>query len=250
MKIELVGTGSIWSTSNSACTIINDKILVDIPNGICKALLKSGHNLQDIDGCIITHLHGDHYFDIPFLLKSQLNVLKKRETEFVIIGIKGIEESIKSLVELSFKGTYEKMKENLKLRYIECEELKDYKVFNNDIKITSIKVEHSDKYNSYGYLIVNDGLSIGFTGDSRICDGVYELLEKSDILVADMTYEDSDNHHMGINSIEELARKQPSKTIVTTHMKDETRMLASKLEGKNIIIPEDGFSIELKKVRK
>ncbi len=253
MKIELVGTGSIWSTSNSACTIINDKVLVDVPNGICKALIKSGHNLQDIDGCIITHLHGDHYFDLPFLLKLQLNTLEKREEqrekEFFIVGVKGIEEEIKNLVELAFKDNYERMLKKLKLKFIECEELKDFELF-SDMKITSISVEHSDKYISYGYLVVNDGLSIGFTGDSKICDGVYELLEKSDILVADMSLDKGDNSHMGIDNIETLSSKYPRKTIVATHMRDETRLLAERINNKNIIIPSDGFAIELKKVVK
>ena len=84
MKLEMIGTGSIWSSSNSACTLINESILVDIPNGVCKALIKSGHDLNKINCCIITHLHGDHYFDIPFLLKFLEN--QGRETPFKIIG--------------------------------------------------------------------------------------------------------------------------------------------------------------------
>ncbi|MDO4282293.1 MAG: ribonuclease Z [Clostridia bacterium] len=249
MKIELIGTGSIFSESNSACTLINDKVLVDIPNGACKGLLKLGHNLQDIDCCIITHLHGDHYFDLPFLLLSQLKNLNRRETAFTIVGEKGIEKVVKDLVELAFKGNYDQMVENLHLRYIECEELKEFELF-PQMKISSYAVEHSEKYNSFGYLLVNDGLSVGFTGDAKICDGVYELLEKSDILVADMSNEVGDDSHMGIDNILTLSNNRPSKTIVATHMKDTTRVAAEKINSKNIIIPSDGFAIELKKVVK
>ena len=249
MQIELIGTGSMFSTSNSACTLINEKILVDVPNGICKAMIKNGHNLQDINCCIITHLHGDHYFDLPFLLLSQLKALGKRETAFTIIGEKGVEEAVRKLVELAFRGEYEEMVENLHLRFVECEKLKSFEVF-PEMKISTYSVEHSNKYKAYGYLLENDGLSVGFTGDSKLCDGVYELLEKADILVADMSCETGDDAHMGIDNIITLSNNRPNKTIVATHMRDETRIAAEKINNKNIIIPSDGFAIELKKVVK
>ena len=72
MKIKIIGSGSIWSKCNSACYLIDDKILVDIPNGICKALLNQGINFRNIANVLITHFHGDHYFDVPFYLLSKL----------------------------------------------------------------------------------------------------------------------------------------------------------------------------------
>ncbi len=246
MKIELVGTGSIFSTSNSACSIVNGKLLVDIPNGICKSLLKSGYDLNQIGGCLITHLHGDHFFDIPFLLKGQ-SKKGKRETPFIIVGVEGIEEKIKELYELAFKGSWEEVKENLSLTFIDCNHLENQEIL-PDMKVTSVKVEHSDQCESYGYLISNDGLSIGFTGDARMCDGVKTLLEKSDILVADMSNEVGNESHMGIDNIQELASSDRNKTIVATHMKTETKMLARNISMKNIVIPDDGYAIELQKV--
>lgn len=247
MKIELIGTGSIFSASNSACSLLNDKILVDIPNGACKALIKGGHNLQEIDYCVITHLHGDHIFDIPFFLLDGAKK-GKREKPFVMIGVKGIEEHVKTLVELAFKGKWEMIKENMKLEFMECEELNE-KELTNGMKISSVLVEHSSNIISYGYILSSDGLSVGFTGDCKLCDGVYQLLEKSDILVTDMTYEKGTKSHMGIDNITELAKKYTNKTLVTTHMGDETKLIASKIKAKNIIIPSDGFAIELQKVK-
>lgn len=40
MKVELIGTGAIYTKYNSACTLINDDIIVDMPNGTLKQLLK------------------------------------------------------------------------------------------------------------------------------------------------------------------------------------------------------------------
>ena len=64
MNIEIVGTGAIYSKHNSACTLINNDMIVDFPNGILKQLLKTNHNLEQIDKMLITHFHGDHTADI------------------------------------------------------------------------------------------------------------------------------------------------------------------------------------------
>lgn len=36
MKLKILGSGSIYSKDNSASYLIDNKILVDVPNGTCK----------------------------------------------------------------------------------------------------------------------------------------------------------------------------------------------------------------------
>lgn len=68
MKITLIGTGSMYTKYNSASTLINDDLLVDLPNGTTKQLLKQGFDLTKIKTILITHFHGDHTADIPFFI--------------------------------------------------------------------------------------------------------------------------------------------------------------------------------------
>lgn len=74
MKVRVIGSGSMWTSYNSASYMIDDDILIDVPNGMCKNLFRMGINPRLIKNVLITHFHGDHYFDMPFyfLLKSKL----------------------------------------------------------------------------------------------------------------------------------------------------------------------------------
>ena len=50
MKIELVGTGAIYTKYNGACTLINEDTIVDMPNGTLRNVAGSGTMYQFVPG--------------------------------------------------------------------------------------------------------------------------------------------------------------------------------------------------------
>lgn len=79
MKINMIGSGSIGSVRMSACTLMDDHILIEVPNGIIKYLKNQEHDIMQIDTILITHFHGDHFFDLPFYLLEFYFHRKKRK---------------------------------------------------------------------------------------------------------------------------------------------------------------------------
>ena len=66
MKINIIGSGSIGSGVMSASYLIDDHILVDVPNGVIKYLKHLNYDILHIDTILITHLHGDHFSTYHF----------------------------------------------------------------------------------------------------------------------------------------------------------------------------------------
>lgn len=79
MKIEILGSGNIYSKWNSASYLVDDKILIDVPNGTHKTLKNRNIEPININKILITHFHGDHYFDLPFILLEKLKKSKKKK---------------------------------------------------------------------------------------------------------------------------------------------------------------------------
>ncbi len=77
MKLKILGSGSIFSKDNSASCLIDNKILIDVPNGTCKTLKRIGIEPSNILNILITHFHGDHYFDMPFMLLNKISSSNK-----------------------------------------------------------------------------------------------------------------------------------------------------------------------------
>lgn len=239
MKVELIGTGLIYSKSNSACTLINDEIIIDMPNGILKQLLKTEHKPENIKTILITHLHGDHTADLPFFYKYIYH--REQSSGVVIIGPKGIKNKITQLFEaynFEDKKIIEKKKN---IKYIE---MSDKNIILQDIeqyKIEAVQVKHGRETLAFGY-IINDVL--GITGDTAICEGVKKVIENSKITIADSTLTIGDSSHMGIDNIECLS-KIYKKQIIPIHLLDATREELREKNIENVLLVEDGYKFEI-----
>ena len=243
MEIRLVGTGSIGAVQSSASTLVNKKILIDVPNGIVKRLKQFGENVLNIDIVLITHLHGDHYFDLPFFMLEKY--FYKVTDKTIIYAPIGTLKKVKKLFELAFPGEYKKIMNNIDIEFIEFKELKNEKL-DNDIYVDSVLVDHGKCKPAYGYLLKENSRNVGFSGDSKMCEAIDYIVQNSIVSVLDMSFAENINHaHMGLHEIERICDKYKEKTIITTHMQDYTRNDAKNKNIKNLIVPDDGQIINI-----
>ncbi len=231
MEIKLIGTGGIFSPYNSACTIIDRHILIDLPNGTLKQLRKNNYHIVDIDYVFITHFHADHYFDFPFLL---LEKTKSKNHDLTIIAPNNAPDIIKHLTELAFPESADKIFKTLKIKYIQ----NDSKTKIKDITIESIKMHHG-LTEDYGYIFNSRNFVIGFTGDTSICPGVHEMALKCDKVVIDSTFEVGDDNHLGINNILELLKEYPETIFIPTHMSPKEKRILEFQSFDNLLILND-----------
>ena len=235
MKVRLLGTGAIYSKYNCASELIDDKILVDVGNGVLKELKKINYDFAKLEMIIITHLHADHYADLPALI---LNLeVEENLKPIYIAGPKELKENLTELCHIYYQDFFDKFFEE-KIKFIEI--LPETKVIDvlNDYDIKIQKVNH---YNieSYGYIINN---KIGITGDTCLCKEVLNIFENSEIVITDISMIEGTNYHMGINDIE-IIRKTYKNKIIATHLRDDTREELKKKCLKDVIIKEDGVEM-------
>ena len=212
MKVNIVGSGSIGSSFMSASLIIDDHILVDAPNGIIKYLKHLDYNILKIDTIIITHLHGDHFLDIPFFMLEKY--FQKATNMTKIICPKGTMDKTKALFDLTFPEEWNKVSKLSCVEFIEFEEMNEEKI-TDELYVTAKLVEHGDLKPAYGYIVNMQGKSVGFSGDSRLCNSIFDIVERSEISILDMSVTDKKTDaHMGLYDIKEICEKYKDKKII------------------------------------
>lgn len=237
MKIKLIGTGAMYTAYNSACTLIDNKIIVDMPNGTIKQLLKENINVGLIDIILITHMHGDHTADIPFFLKYIFNYLKTKKN-IKIVGPLGIKNKI---IKLFNAYNFEDEKEIEHFFNIEFIEILENEIEIDNYFIKSYLVLHGEEKPALGYVIDN---KLGLTGDSGLCNNIEEIFKKSQMIISDSSLDIGDSCHLGINDLDYLTKKY-NKKVLCTHLRDETRNIITKGNFENIIVKEDFYEIEI-----
>lgn len=237
MKIKLVGTGAMYTAYNSACTLIDNKIIVDMPNGTIKQLLKENINVGLIDIILITHMHGDHTADIPFFLKYIFNYLKTKKN-IKIVGPLGIKNKI---IKLFNVYNFEDEKEIEQFFNIEFIEILENEIEIDNYFIKSYLVLHGEEKPALGYVIDN---KLGLTGDSGLCNNIEKIFKKSQMIISDSSLDIGDSCHLGINDLDYLTKKY-NKKVLCTHLRDETRNIITRGNFENIIVKEDFYEIEI-----
>lgn len=243
MKIKMIGTGALSVKERSSCTLFDDKILVDCGNGIVKTLIEQDVDINKINTLLITHLHGDHFLDIPFLI-MQRN-FSSANNELNIYCPIGTEESISKIFQIIYSDIddWTILRDKSNVKFIEFESLNNKQVTDGYF-VDSYNVIHGEFKPAFGYVIKNMNKSVGISGDSSYCDSIDEILKKSDISVLDMSFINSSINHMGVHDIEMLSKKY-NKLIIPTHMSNPAKQYVKENKVDNLIVLNDGEEFEI-----
>lgn len=236
MKIKLIGTGNMISNDIPACYLVNDKIMIDMPNGLVN-ILKNHKLLDNINYVFITHMHGDHIFDMPFLELEKY----KRDKDLNIILSKHSKRKLIKLTKLAFP-----------FKYLQIYSNKNIKIFDNkkefvidNLKINRVQVHHGIMRCSYGY-VFDDGLKkVFFTGDTCLCDSVKEIAAICDYMVCDATLLEGNDRHMGVNDIKTILEENHNLIVIPSHMGTNSKKQLQKIKNKNLLIKQDMEEIEI-----
>ena len=241
MKVQFLGTGSISSLSASASVIINDEIVIDMGNGVYKRLLNEKIDITKIKYLIITHLHGDHCFDIPFFLLG-LSKIKGGSRKITVIAENKTRRKIKKLLKMAFPNSFRKILKELSITYINNKQLINYNLI-KDLQVSSFKVFHGNMTNAHGYIFKKENKTLMVTGDTSYCKVIKENLNIVDYAIVDSSLSKGNNSHMGVDDIYNISKEYKNAKILTTHMSPNSKEKLLKEQEKylNLTIPEDGF---------
>lgn len=242
MNVKLLGTGNITSKRANSCVLIDQHILVDCPNGQYKKLLQEDFPFANLDFILITHLHGDRVFDLPFLF---LDLYKRKRTAITLVGPSFLEEYVAELMRLAFgKDTGADILQGLRIRYIDVSESPSFMIGN--LSIAAFEVDHGNVPECYGYAFRHVATLV-VTGESRMCPNLEEWARKSTYFICECGKEHENAFHMDLDTLKDFAIKYPKLTILTTGMsnKMKKKIAETQFYHDNVIVPDDDYELEI-----
>jgi ribonuclease BN (tRNA processing enzyme) len=186
-SIEFLGTGDAFATGGRfhTCHVVRSAAvcaLLDCGAAAPVALQQRGVVQPEITHIVLSHLHGDHFAGVPFLLlDAAFN--RPRDRALVIAGPAGVRARVTDTLELLFPGLGTSVAERVPHRFVEFAERDRFDL--GGIAVTPLRVVHESGAPSYGVRIEVGGRLLAYSGDTEWTPVLGEIAADADLFLCE-----------------------------------------------------------------
>jgi len=121
VKVRFLGSGDAFGSGGRFQTCIHlegdgEQVLVDCGASSLIAMRRFGVDPSAIDAVILSHLHGDHFGGVPFLILD--GQFTRRTRPLVVAGPPGVQARVRDAMEVFFPGS-SRIERRFDVRYAE-----------------------------------------------------------------------------------------------------------------------------------
>lgn len=251
MKITIVGSGDAFATGGRAHTCFRIEtetdagavaILVDFGAASIVSWKKLGLRFDAVESVVVSHLHGDHFGGLPFLLLD-CQFVERRAKPLALIGPPGFGQSLDAALETLFPGAKE-------LRWSFPWSVEE-QLTGRVARVSGFAVETYEVLHAAGGLStgvrISDGKSVfAYSGDTGWTNTLFDLSDKADLFVCECySGADPTPHHMDWPTLRSNLPGFSAKRMVLTHLGESALARRAEMEQAGLTIAYDGQVFDL-----
>lgn len=220
IEVCFLGSGDAFGSGGrlQSCILLKtgkQKLLLDCGASTLTGMARFGEDPNEVDLIVISHLHGDHYGGIPFLINGS-QLMFRRERPLAVIGPPGMEEMLIKAADALFPGSWGR-ETRFSLSIGEFAEGRTTEI--GDVKITPFRNYHPQVDNSFALRVTSAGKTIAYSSDTEWTDSLFSAARDADIFIAEAYfYEKKVKGHMDFQTLIGNFGKTGAKRLVLTHM--------------------------------
>jgi ribonuclease BN (tRNA processing enzyme) len=239
INVHFLGTGSASAPggrTHSAILVRHERGALLLDCGTLAAITRV-IDPADIDAVFVTHLHGDHFGALPFLLMHQRFAARKRELP--IFGPRELAQRLHDLSVALYTDFYaEAFPFAFPISVFEQQE--------RDITgagVTTVPVVHMRQSDAYGVRVRIGGALIAYSGDAEWSDAIPALADGADLFICEATtYEAKWRGHLSASELAMRRNELRCKRVILTHLGPEA---VARRDEITLEVAEDGMAITL-----
>jgi ribonuclease BN (tRNA processing enzyme) len=254
MRLTVVGSADAFNSAGRghSCFLLEADgcgvTMIDFGATALRGLKRLGRSGLELDGIVLTHLHGDHAGGFPFLLiDAMYNHVRGDGLE--ILGPPLSAQRLDAFARVA----YGELVDNPRPFDLHVDELEP----GNESSflgwtVRAFRAEHMDPPDQALCLQVQapGSAKITFSGDTAMCEGLLEASRDADLLVAECTaMRQPAGRHCTWEEWEKTLPTMNVPRVLFTHLNDEVRSetatLKTRVPGVEIEFADDGMVLEL-----
>jgi ribonuclease BN (tRNA processing enzyme) len=244
VKIRVLGCGDAFGSGGrfQSCFMViseAEACLLDCGATALVAMRRHAVDPACIDAIFLSHLHGDHFAGLPFLLLEQ-HFIGRRAKPLMIAGPPGTEQRVRAALDVFFPGS-SALSWGFPLSF---SELKARQTARFDrFAITPYAVSHPSGSEAFAFRLKTGKRLIGYSGDTAWTDRLVEVARNADLFIVECyAYDGAAENHINYQTLRNNLSKLRSKRLLLTHL---SREMLDRLSDVDLEVSEDGQLLEL-----
>lgn len=225
LELACLGTADALGSGGRHCAgyrVRNHEtqILLEAGPSILTQLKSRQQEMAALDGVALSHLHGDHFAGLPFLL-LEYEHQTKRDRPFVVIGPPNTERRVRRLLDTLYWESRGRTF-SFPLQFVEMVAGSQTEL--GGFHLSSFEVPHQDTEISLGYRLRGDGQQLVFSGDTPWSDDLLRESENADLFLCECTdFQRSSGRHIRYADIEKNHKSFACGELLLTHLGPEVQ---------------------------
>lgn len=244
IRLQCVGSGDAFGSGGrlNSCyhlDIGTEQLLLDCGCSSLIGLQRCGIKASAITTVAVSHLHGDHFGGIPFLLLEG-KYASRRRSPLTLIGPPRLQQQVESALEALYPGVLADGFD-FPLHY---HTLQPEQIFTSEhFTLEAWPVKHGRHEHVYGFRVEAGGKVISYTGDSEWTETIVDLARQSDLLIAEcFAYDQPIPAHLDYLTLLDKRDQLDCKRLVITHMGPDMLQRLDQIELEAL---NDGCIVEI-----
>lgn len=241
--LRFLGSGDAFGSGGryQACLMLSGgggNVLIDCGATSLTAMKRFGVDPSSIETVLISHLHGDHFGGLPFLILD--GQFSRRELPLFIAGPPAIEERMTATMEALFPGSSGVQRRfSVEYRALPAKE----RTAVGSASVTAYPVEHASGVPAYGLRVEYGGRTVAYSGDTEWTDELVALARGADVFVCEAYFFDkSVKYHLDYATLKANLERLDCGRVIVTHM---NQAMLDRADEVDLETASDGLIVRL-----
>jgi ribonuclease BN (tRNA processing enzyme) len=247
MRLTIVGSGDAFGSGGRFNTCFwletaKATLLVDCGASSPVALKTRGLDHGRVDGIVLSHLHGDHFGALPFLLLDA-QLVQRRERALTIAGPPGARARIEAAMEVFFPGGMTN-RWRFPSEIVEIEVGRPTDILGHTV--TTTEVVHQSGAPSTALRISDGEKLFAYSGDTEWTDALIGVADGADLFIVEcFGYAGAHRGHLSWEILKTKLASLRARRIMLTHMNEGMLAHVEEARAAGLMVAEDGMVVEV-----
>ncbi|MGH8060203.1 MAG: MBL fold metallo-hydrolase [Candidatus Entotheonellia bacterium] len=243
VSLQFLGSGDAFGSGGrfQTCFLLrgaSGDMLIDCGASSLIAMRRAQIDPSEIGWVLLSHLHGDHFGGLPFLIvDGQFN---RRTRPLVIVGPPGVRARVEAAMEVFLPGSAS-IARRFATEFIELSEREAYPV--GPATVTPFAVQHVSGAPSYALRVAYEGKVIAYSGDTEWTESLVDAARGVDLFICEAYFfEKKIKYHLDYRTLREQRGRLACGRLILTHMSQD---MLSRLAEVEFECADDGQIVVL-----